>query len=159
MASQVVTDPRRYQGSMDDVTRTIPPEVFLRRERSLRFQRNGIIYASDGRVGTLKQVVVAADAGEVTEVIVRVEATGQTIVLPVAMVDKTGGSAVFLALSRAQFAERAGNAPSYETARFKKAILRPLRKNGKRAEELHRYLAVAQVGPDFLATPIVPRFD
>ncbi len=159
MVSRALPDPRTYHGAIDDDIRAIAPEVFLRRERSLRFQRNGVIYATDGRVGTLKQVVVAADAGEVSEVIVTVEATGQTVVLPVALVDKTGGSAVFLSLSRSQFTERAGNAPSYEKRRFKKARLRPLRKKGQRAQEQHRYHAVAQVGPNFVETPIVPHLD
>ena len=159
MFSHVFTDPRRYQGPMDDGTRAIPPEVFLRRQRSLRFERNGVIYASDGRVGTLKQIVVAADVGEVTEVVVSVEVTGQTVILPVALVEKTGGSAVFLTLSRAQFAERAGSAPAYEKRRFTKARLRPLRKNGKRAETQHRSHAVAHVGPGFVETPVTPRPD
>jgi hypothetical protein len=88
-----------------------------------------------------------------------VEATGQTVVLPVALVSKTGGSAVFLSLSRAEFAERAGSAPAYEKRRFKKAGLRTLRKNGKRAQEQYRYHAVAQVGPDFVETPVVPHLN
>ncbi len=156
MVSHALTDPRRYQGPIDDESRTVSPEAFLRRERSLRFQRNGVVYASDGRVGTLKQIVVAADISEVTEVIVTVETTGQTVVLPVALVNKTGGSAIFLALNRAEFADRAGSAPAYEKRGFKKVGIRPLRKNGKRAQEQHRYHAIAQVGPGFVETPIVP---
>jgi hypothetical protein len=156
MVSHSLNDTGQYHGPIDE-TRSIPPEVYLRDERSLRFQRNGVIYASDGRVGTLKQIVVTADHGEVAEVIVRVEATGHTVVLPVALVDKTGGSAIFLGISRAQFTERASGAPEYAKRRFKKVGLRPLRKKGKRAEEQRRFHAVAQAGPDFVETPIVSR--
>ena len=159
MVSHALTDPRLQQATTADQVRAVPPELFMRREQSLRFQRNGIIYASDGRVAVLKQVVVEQDAGEVAELVVTVEATGQAIILPAALVEKTGGSAVFLRVNRAQFAEWAGGAPAYEKRRFKKARLRRLRKNGKRAAEQNRRQAVAQIGPDFITTPIVSRLD
>lgn len=159
MVSQTLIDPRGLQRPIDEKVQSIPPEVFLRREQALRFQRNGVIYATDGRVGTLKHVVVVPDAGEVSELAVTVEITGQTVVLPVELVAKTGGSAVFLAISRAQFAERADGAPTYAKRLFTKAGLRRLLKNGKRAEERRRCHAVVRAGTDFVETPIVSRLD
>ena len=35
----------------------IPPEVLLRTDRTLRYERGGMVYASDGKLGTLRQVV------------------------------------------------------------------------------------------------------
>lgn len=159
MVSQTLTDPRGPQRPIDEKVEAIPPEVFLRREQSLRFQRDGVIYATDGRVGTLRQVVVTPDAGEVSELVVTVETTGQTVVLPVELVAKTGGSAVFLAISRAQFTERADGAPTYAKRLFAKAGLRRLLKNGKRAEEQRRCHAVVRAGADFVETPTLSRLD
>lgn len=159
MVSQPLTDPCELQRPIDEKVQAIPPEVFLRREQSLRFQRDGVIYATDGRVGTLRQVVVAPDAGEISELVVTVEITGQTVVLPVELVAKTGGSAVFLAISRAQFAERSDGAPTYAKRLFTKAGLRRLLRNGKRAGEQHRRHAVVRAGADFVETQNVSGLD
>ena len=40
----------------------IPPEVLLRTDRTLRYERGGMVYASDGKLGTLRQVVVDLSA-------------------------------------------------------------------------------------------------
>jgi len=159
MVSRAVTDPRSQQPTTEDQVLAVPPELFMRREQSLRFQRNGVIYATDGRVAVLQQVVVEQDAGEVAELVVTVEATGQAVILPATLVEKTGGSAVFLRVDRAQFAEWAGRAPAYEKRRFRKARLRRLRKSGKRASAQNRRQAVAQIGQDFITTPIIARLD
>ncbi len=154
-----MTDPRFVQTAHEEQTRVIPPEVIMRREQSLRFQRDGVVYASNGRIGVLKQVVVVQQAGEVTELVVMVEATGQTIVVPATLVEKTGGSAVFLRVDRSQFAEFAGKAPGYEKRRFRKARLRLLRRNAQRASEQNRLRAVAEVGRDFITIPFANRFN
>jgi sporulation protein YlmC with PRC-barrel domain len=159
MVIETSTDARTLRATIEDVAGPIPAEIYLRRDRSLRFQRDATIYATDGRVGVLRQVVVDQDAGEVTELIVTVEATGQTVVLRADLVDKTGGDAVFLTVNRTQFAEQAGSAPAYQRRRFRKARFRALRKNGKRAEERNRLQAVAHVGRDFVETPAVSRLD
>lgn len=152
MVSQAVADPQQLV-TPDDATPSIPTELLLRRDRILRYERDAKIYATDGRVGILNQVVVDQAAGEVTELIVTVETTGQTIVLPAQLVAKTGGSAVFLTITQAEFIREAANAPAYKKRHFRKARLRALRKRGKRAQEQHRPQAVALIGRDFVETP------
>lgn len=159
MASQAMGDALRKHPGSDGIARPIPADRLLRRDRCLRFEREGTVYATDGRVGLLKRVVVAEDAGEVAELAIRVEATGQTVLLPTELVEKTGGSAVFLRVTQAEFAERAGTAQAYEKVRFARARLRALRKNGQRAQQRNTAQAVAQIGRDFVETPKVPRLD
>ncbi|HUG60853.1 MAG TPA: hypothetical protein VMP03_03355, partial [Methylomirabilota bacterium] len=36
----------------------IPAELLLRRDRNIRYERGGAVYATDGRLGYLRQVVV-----------------------------------------------------------------------------------------------------
>ncbi len=78
---------------------------------------------------------------------------GRVVVVPVDIVDKTAGSAVFLTSNRAQFGERAANAPEYEKKQFGKADLKALLGNaGKLAEKTPRR-TVAEAGKDFVETP------
>ncbi|MBA2277381.1 MAG: PRC-barrel domain-containing protein, partial [Chloroflexia bacterium] len=67
------------------------PEAYLRRDHPLRFERNGIVYAADGRVGMLRQIVVDQDAGQVSELVIALDGTDESIVVPVSLVAKTGG--------------------------------------------------------------------
>ncbi len=129
------------------------PEAYLRRDHPLRFERNGIVYAADGRVGMLRQIVVDQDAGQVSELVIALDGTDESIVVPVALVAKTGGSAVVLAMRKADFAHEAREAPRYERRAFKKVNLRALRKNGKEAAVRSRRLAVMEANQDIVATP------
>lgn len=131
----------------------LPPEVFLRRDHPLRFERGGIVYAADGRVGVLRQVVVDQDAGQVAELVVALDPTGDVVVLPVSLVAKTGGNAIVLTIRQAKFTELAREAPRYERRTFRKANLRALCKNGKEAAARSRRLAVLEANQDLVMTP------
>jgi sporulation protein YlmC with PRC-barrel domain len=159
MASHAVSDPPQFQLRLEDWAAVIPAERFLRRERSLRFERNATIYATDGRVGTLKKVIVDEKAGEVKGLIVELESRGKSILVPVTLVEKTGGTAIFLNLKHDEFFEGAEVAPVYEKRRFKKANGRTVRKNGAQSADGRRREAVIHLGADSVETVTVTKFD
>jgi hypothetical protein len=159
MATQVATERGRFHPSLEDWAAVIPAERFLRRERSLSFHRNATIYATDGRVGQLKKVIADEVAGEVKGLIVEVEADSRAILVPVDLVAKTGGAAVFLNMKHSEFLEGATVAPVYEKRRFKKVNGRALRKNGARAAEQRRREAVTRLSSDVIETATVTKFD
>ena len=146
--------------SADEVGAEIPPELLLRRDRNVRYERGGTVYATDGRVGVLKQVVVDEAAGEVQDLIIEVEGPEPgTVLLPPDLVDKTAGSAVFLTVNRVQFAERAATAPLYEKQAFARADVNALLKNGVDARARNPRRAVIVAGRDHLETPTVSLLD
>ena len=147
-------------GVVDETAAEIPPELLLRRDRNVRYERGGTIYATDGRVGVLRQVVVDEAAGEVVELIVQVDgAEPRTVLLPPDLVDKTAGSAVFLTVNRVQFTERAATAVAYEKKGFARADVKVLLKNGAEAKDRNPRRAVIVAGRDHLETPTVSLLD
>ena len=148
------------KGAEEEVAAEIPPELVLRRDRNVRYERGGSVYATDGRVGVLKQVVVDEAAGEVQELIVQVDGVEpRTVLLPPDLVDKTAGSAVFLTVNRVQFAERAATATVYEKKEFARADVKALLKNGAAAKDRNPRRAVILAGRDHLETPTVSLLD
>jgi len=111
-------------------------------DRTLQYERGSRLYATDGRVGTLTQVVVDETAGEVTDLIVQVDNADSTVLLPPDLVERTVGSAVFVSVNRAQFAERTANATRVEPHDFAKANTKALRRNGLAAIERNPRRAV-----------------
>jgi hypothetical protein len=108
---------KRKSAPVDD-SKSIPPELLLRHDPSVRYERGGAVYATDGKVGTLKQVVVDESSCEVVDLIVAVDGGDKSILLSPDFVDKTAGSALFLTVSRTQFAERSSSAPEYVKSHF-----------------------------------------
>src|SRR5262249_50293845 len=102
---QVKTDSKRSRQAAKDETPAIPPDPLLRRDHNIRYERNGAVYATDGKVGSLKKVVVDEGVGEVVELVVAVEGQDRSVLLPPDLVDKTAGSAVFLTINRIQFTD------------------------------------------------------
>jgi hypothetical protein len=157
---QAVITHKRQQIVVED-TPAIPPELLLRRDRSVRYERNGAVYATDGRVGVLKRVVVNEAAGEVCELVIQGD-DGRAVLVPIDLVDKTAGSAVFLTANRTQFSERAANAPVFEKKQFAAADRKVLvAAAAKIAEKLPRR-GVDQIGKDFVETPagsLIDRLD
>ena len=49
---------KRDQQSEANAAEAIPPELLVRRDNTVRYERNGPIYATDGKVGSLVKVVV-----------------------------------------------------------------------------------------------------
>lgn len=154
-----MTESTHFQPSLDDWAAVIPPERFLRRERSLRFERNAAVYATDSRVGRLRKVIVDERAGEVKGLIVDLESEAKAILMPVDLVEKTGGTAIFLNLKHEEFLRGAAEATVYEKHRFKKVNIRTLRKNGAQSADRRRREAVTHLDRDIVETATVTKFD
>ncbi len=155
MAVEVMTDSvtRDQVGSLAYLS----PEAYLRRDHPLRFERGGVVYAVDGRVGVLRQIVVDQDAGQVTELVVLRDGTKEAVVVPVSLVAKTGGSAVVLSVGKSQLTDGVVETPRYEKRHFRKVSLRALRRSGKEATARSLRLAVLDVNKDAVTTPSVTR--
>jgi sporulation protein YlmC with PRC-barrel domain len=137
----------------------IPPELLVRRDNTVRYEKDGPIYATDGKVGTLKKVVVDENSAEVIEIIVCPDGATDFIVLPSDVVDRSSGAALFITLNRVQFAERQTGSPGYTRNHFAKADLKALlhRKDGSRPLTPRR--SVTNVGTDFVETPLAPAIE
>jgi hypothetical protein len=131
----------------------IPPELLLRRDIAIRYERNGPVYATDGKVGLLKKVVVDESAGEIVELIIQVEGSDKMAIIPPDIVDKSAGSALFLSINRVQFAERAASGPQYVKNHFAKADLKTLLKREGKAASSQPKRVVAGAGSDYVETP------
>jgi hypothetical protein len=136
-----------------DNTPAIPPELLLQRDNSIRYERNGIVYATDGKVGNLKKVVVDEGVGEVVELVVAIEGEDRMVLLPPDLVDKSAGSAVFLTINRIQFNERAASAAAFDKKNFARADVKALLKREGRGPAITPRRAVANAGNDFVETP------
>ncbi|CAA9558733.1 MAG: hypothetical protein AVDCRST_MAG73-3440 [uncultured Thermomicrobiales bacterium] len=133
----------------------IPPELLVRRDRSIRLERGGKVYATDGLVGLLKHVVVDKATGELVSLAIAVDGQPRPILMPIGLVDKTAGTAVFLTMSRAQFQSGAPRAPQYDKGRFAAANLKTLLAKATAATGRDPRRAIARAGRDFLETPPV----
>lgn len=148
----------RKQQQRDDAT-AIPPELLLRRDKHIRYERNGPVYATDGKVGVLKKVVVDEAAGEVTELIVLMDGGDRLVMIPPDVVDKSGGSALFLTINHVQFAERGNSGPRYVKGAFARADLKTLLKHDGRPVPMNHRRAVATAGSDYIETPVSSPMD
>lgn len=132
---------------------TIPTERMLRRDREIRFERGSPVYATDGRVGAIRQVVIDEGALEVVALVVEVEATADRVFVSPELVDRTGGSAVFLSITRQAFETVAEKSPAYRRDRFRKVKIKAgLRKRIAAAVERPRR-GIIQLGRDYIETP------
>lgn len=151
--AQVKTEPKSRRQTAKDEVPAIPPELLLRRDRNIRYERNGPVYATDGKVGSLKKVVVDEGIGEVVELVVAVEGEERAVLLPPDLVDKTAGSAVFLTINRIQFRERAASAAAFEKKHFARADLKSLSKREGKGPAKNPRRAISNAGSDFVETP------
>ncbi len=133
---------------------SIPPELLVRRDNTVRYEKDGPIYTTDGKVGSLKKVVVDESTAEVAEIIVAADGSGELIVLPADVVDRSSGSALFLTLNRLQFAERVSAGSNYARNHFAKADLKSLMSRKDAARQLQPRRSVTNVGNDFVETPL-----
>lgn len=149
---------KQQQREAQAAAEAIPPELLLRRDHAVRYEKNGPVYATDGKVGVLKRVVVDEGAGEVVELIIQVDGEDKMALIPPDVVDKSAGSALFLTINRVQFAERAAAGPQYQKSHFAKADIKSLVKKDKSAH-LHPRRAVSEAGANFIETPSASPLD
>ncbi len=158
LKAQPKTQKRKKSVSADE-TQSIPPELLLQRDPSVRYERGGAVYATDGKVGMLKQVVVDESSCEVVDLVVAVDGADKYIVLSPDFVDKTAGSAVFLTVNRTQFTERSGSAPEYVKSHFAGVDLKSLlgRRSSNGFPRPKR--TVNDAGKEFIETPTISPLD
>jgi hypothetical protein len=124
----------------------------LRRQgRGLRFERGGNVYATDGRLGSLRQVVVDEETGRVTALVVTIDSLGEAVLLSPLAVRKTGGSAVFLDGTYRQFEEWLPQAPRYYPQRASRVNLKSLVRGVSSAPSDPR-VKIVSAGKDFIET-------
>jgi hypothetical protein len=116
-----------------------------------RFERDGIVFTSNGRVGILRQVVVDDRVGEIRALVVELDRTGERILVPHQGVERTRGSAVFLRTDRDQFETWLQTAPRYSAGAVIKANLPSLLKAGKENIQ-NPGRVVHDAGPNYLET-------
>ncbi len=133
----------------------LPAELLMRRDRTIRYERGSAVYATDSRIGVLRQLVVDPGQATVVALVVELEGDQRRVFLSPDLVDKTGGSAVFLTVNRMRFAEGAATAPTYDKRRFGRVDVKALRNKIKRGMGGRTHRAIAEVGKDFVETPAV----
>jgi hypothetical protein len=86
--------------------------------RDIRYERGSTVYALDGPVGTLKQIVIDEDVAEVKALVVRMAAKNESVLMPPDLVDKSVGTALLLNVTKDQFLLGASRSPRFEARMF-----------------------------------------
>ncbi len=137
----------------------IPPELLMVRDSAIRYERNGPIYATDGKVGQLKRVVVDERIGEVVEIVVQTLDSERLVLLPLDLVDRSAGSALFLSVNHVQFADRAANGPGFDKSKFAKVDIKGFLKKRSRDGGTTAKRSIASAGEHFVETPAASPLD
>ncbi len=101
-------------GALDPSPATQPDS--LRAE--IHYERGSAVYALDGPVGTLKQIVIDEDVAEVKALVVRMTAKNESVLMPPDLVDKSVGTALLLNVTKDQFLLGASRSPRFEARMF-----------------------------------------
>ncbi|MEJ7762217.1 MAG: hypothetical protein WKF80_05435 [Thermomicrobiales bacterium] len=149
MSQAAVTHRRNVQAVEPE---EIPAELLQRRDNVVRYARGGPLYATDGLVGHLSQVIVDAAAGTVAEIVVELH-DGRRVVMPLDLVDRTAGTAIFLSANRVKFAEAVSRAPAFDRVGFVKANVKALKAVVATVTDKVPRRGINQVGDDFVVTP------
>ena len=94
----------------------------------IRYERGSTVYALDGPVGTLKQVVIDEDVAEVKALVVRMTAKNELVLMPPDLVDKSVGTALLLNVTKDQFLMGASRSPRFEARMFTGADVKTVAK-------------------------------
>jgi len=157
---QVKTNRERAKKQREqELLDAIPPELLLIRDNAVRYERNGPVYATDGKVGVLQRVVVDESLGEVSELVVQTLDSNRLVLIPLELVDRSAGSALFLSVNHVQFADRAANGQAFETSRFAKVDLKGFLKKHQHGSRSAARRSVANAGEDFVETPATSPLD
>ena len=135
----------------------VPTQFLLRRDRTLRFRRGGSVYATDGRVGILRQIVVDEAEGAIVALVVQPSESRRAVILPAELVAMTAKGGVFLRENRDQFIARIAESTTYEKRHFTAANLRAVVTNGGRTGHADPRRGIIRAGRDFAETLVVVR--
>lgn len=96
-----------------------PPDEAPEPSRGVvRYERGSRVYARDGAVGTLRQVVIDEDVGEVKALVVGADDRNESVLVPPDLVESSDGSAIQLTVTRQQFARGASRSPRFDPRMF-----------------------------------------
>src|SRR4051812_6181288 len=104
-------------GQKDDTPSTQPDAA----DRAIRYERGSTVYAIDGPVGTLRQMVIDENVAEVKALVIRLSTTDESVLVPPELVDKCVGKTILLNLTKEQFAKGASRSPRFDPRMFTRA--------------------------------------
>lgn len=84
----------------------------------VRYERGSRVYARDGAVGTLRQVVIDEDLGEVKALVVHTDDRHESVLVPPDLIESGDGDAIHLTVTRQQFARGASRSPRFDPRMF-----------------------------------------
>jgi hypothetical protein len=87
-------------------------------ERAIRYERGSTVYAIDGPVGSLRQLVIDEDVAEIKALVVRMTAKDESVLMPPELVDKCVGKTILLNVTKEQFAKGASRSPRFDPKMF-----------------------------------------
>jgi hypothetical protein len=129
----------------------------------IRYERGSTVYALDGPVGTLKQVVIDEDVAEVKALVVRMTTKNESVLMPPDLVDKSVGTALLLNVTKDQFMLGASRSPRFEARMFTgadaKTVARviPLAFRGNKQRSLVSITGDVVQTSELLELPSLPR--
>ena len=111
-----------------EVTDPVPAADQDSPRREIRYERGSAVYALDGPVGTLKQVVIDEDVAEVKALVVQMTTKNESVLMPPDLVDKSVGTALLLNVTKDQFLLGASRSPRFEARMFTGADVKTVAK-------------------------------
>ena len=96
----------------------VAPAPTVAVERDIRYERGSTVYAIDGPVGTLQQMVIDEDVAEVKALVIRMAAKNESVLMPPELVDKCVGKTLLLNVTKEQFAKGASRSPRFDHKMF-----------------------------------------
>lgn len=151
--------PIDYLFGLTDDASTTPLD---RAERAIRYERGSIVFAIDGPVGTLRQVVIDEDVAEVKALVIRMSTTDESVLMPPELVDKCVGTTILLNVTREQFAKGASRSPRFDPRMFTRAdtsavsALIPAAFRGEKQRSISSIAGEAVVTSEVLEPSVTP---
>jgi len=120
--------------------------------RDIRYERGSTVYALDGPVGTLKQIVIDEDVAEVKALVVRMTTKNESVLMPPDLVDKSVGTALLLNVTKDQFLMGASRSPRFEARMFTGADVKSVVKVIPVAFRGNKQRSLVSIGGDVVQT-------
>jgi hypothetical protein len=118
----------------------------------IRYERGSTVYAVDGPVGTLKQIVIDEDVAEVKALVVRMTTKNESVLMPPDLVDKSVGTALLLNVTKDQFLLGASRSPRFEARMFTGADTKSVAKVIPLAFRGHKQRSLVSIAGDVVQT-------
>jgi hypothetical protein len=118
----------------------------------IHYERGSTVYALDGPVGTLRQIVIDEDVAEVKALVVRMAAKNESVLMPPDLVDKSVGTALLLNVTKDQFLLGASRSPRFETRMFTSADAKTVAKVIPLAFRGNKQRSVVSIAGDVVQT-------